>query len=78
MKINTEFFGPQGFWSLLMLLVATSPGLHGKTLINVDFAAGSGTGASGFCRHGQTTNDFWNFYTAMTAGWLLTLARWQT
>ncbi|EEF60300.1 beta strand repeat-containing protein [Pedosphaera parvula] len=41
-------------------------------LIDVDFGAGTSTGESGFAAIGQTTNDFWNFYSRDDGqgGWL--------
>ena len=35
----------------------------GPALIDIDFDAGSATSKKGFAATGQTTNDFWNFYT---------------
>jgi hypothetical protein len=54
-----ELFLTVGFLGCLIL-----PGqLSGQALINLDFGSGTATAKTGQAAFGESSNDFWNFYT---------------
>jgi hypothetical protein len=51
------------FLTIWIVAFAWVAGVRAQVLIDVDFGAGNVGGEVGFAATGQTTNDFWNFYT---------------